>query len=146
LYEVDVAPPTGQPFRAVATERGDIVSSAQHLDGNTPLPPGIAALTRDIFRVAPADLWAMTATYYWVTVAAPGARIGATAQEAGSQQYAIRFDPIGRVLEVKSPEQLHATGWRTFADAPAPVAQRLQQVGQQHVPGAAVAGVKQVPN
>ena len=146
VYNVQITPQNGQGWTAEATEHGDFLATgARKVDINS-VPANVREVLSGIWRSPPQEIDDELATFYLVTIGAPGANTGGTAASAGSRLYELRLDATGRLLDIKAPTQLHHENWQSLPNAPQNVASQLEQVGKQRYPNAQMVGVKQEPN
>ena len=144
-YDITVTPANGAAETGEATEQGEILTLTEGGGNASNLPPGAREFTEGIWRTPPSQIRRMMGRYYWVTIGGAGARNAGLAEAAGSTLYELQFDATGRLLDIKSPTQLHASNWRNMPEAPADVKAKLQQFAQQHWPQSKPVDVKQIP-
>jgi hypothetical protein len=146
IYDVRITPKSGPATFATLTGSGEFLSSGNDLGANPQnLPADVKEFAEGIWKNPPTDVRAMQSTYYYVNVGAGGAGNTAGAADRNSHTYELRFDPAGRLIDIKSPNQIRHADWQTLANAPADVTSQLEQFVRQRYAGSQPVAVKMIP-
>ena len=95
VYDVDIRTNAGQNTFAQVTEYGDFLVSGVPATAEA-APAAVREATEGLFRDAP-DTDAFLSTSYYVYIRAPG-----------GEDYQVRLDAAGRLLDIRSLKELHA--------------------------------------
>ena len=128
VYTAEVSNPTGQST-ATATEYGDVIEAGRPAANNT-LPQPVREVTQDLFKAPPADVDFVDRNCYYVTIT------------SGGHFARLAIDAAGRIIGLKSPNQLHADAPRNEPSASGQQRQQIEKLVHERLPEAKVTDVK----
>jgi hypothetical protein len=128
VYTADVTNPTGQST-ATATEFGDVIEAGRPAANNT-LPQAVREVTQDLFKAPPADVDFVDRHCFYVTIA------------SGGHNSRLAIDAAGRIIGLKSPNQLHEDAPGNEQSASGQQRQQIEKLVHDRLPEAKVTDIK----
>ncbi len=141
VFNIKIDAKSGESTARV-TEYGDFLNYGSAQQEGKGLTQMMTQNASGLFKSAPADVELYRATNYFVDIPAPAAKAkNRKAQQAQDQKameeygYRVRFDALGRVLDIQNPDEVHAqysqiSGERVSDEA---LAKRLTEKARQYL-------------
>lgn len=114
VFSVKIDAKTGESTARV-TEHGDFLNYGSAQQQGKGLTQMLTQNASGLFKTAPADVELYRSTNYFVDIPAPAAKSkNRKAQRAQDQKameefgYRVRFDAVGRVLDIQNPDEVQA--------------------------------------
>jgi len=128
IYTADVSNTTGQST-ATVTEHGELIETGVPAANNS-LPQHVREVTQELFKSAPADVDTVERHVYYVTIT------------MGGKNARLSIDAAGRIVGMKSPNQLHEDAPTNEQSTSGAQRQQIEKLVKQRLPEASVTDVK----
>jgi hypothetical protein len=128
VYTADVSNSAGKSI-AMATEHGDVLETGVPAANNN-LPEPVREVTQGLFKTAPSDVDSVERHTYFVTI------------NGGAHNYMLTLDATGRILDIKSPNQLREDAPGNAQTVTGQQKQQIEKLVQQHFPGSSITEVR----
>lgn len=128
VYTADVTYSGGSTV-ASATADGHLIETGRPSSANA-LPEAVRQVTQGVFQATPSNIDDIENHYFYAHLA------------SGGHTYIVKIEATGRIIEIKSPEQLREDAAKNEQTAAGAQRQQIEKLVQQHFPKARVTDVR----